>query len=142
MNWGKGLVIGMLLFMSFIVGMSCYMFKLPADDYDREYYEKGLTFNSDFKKERQVIIDKAQPLMSVNAENIMIRFTAPATGTVRFIDPASQNRDKIYRVETNGDVSMALPKGGLTNGKWNVTINWKSGAHQYLYKQDINIHGQ
>ncbi len=41
MNWGKGIITGMIIFMLFILSMCIYMFRMPADEYDHQYYEKA-----------------------------------------------------------------------------------------------------
>ncbi len=64
MNWGKGIIAGMIIFVLFIAGMCIYMFTSPQDDFDQQYYEKGLTFNHDYDREQQVTKDHAEPLIA------------------------------------------------------------------------------
>ncbi|MEO6148744.1 MAG: FixH family protein, partial [Mucilaginibacter sp.] len=80
MNWGKGLIIGMSIFMLFIIAMVIAMFNQPADDYDAQYYEKGLSYDTTFNKERQVITDNAKPVLTIENNVLIIVFTAAAKG--------------------------------------------------------------
>jgi len=142
MNWGKGLVIVMLLFIGFIVSMSCYMFNMPADDYDHQYYEKGLNFNQDYAKEKQVVTDKAQPVVKqVNGE-ISIEFKQPAVGAIKLINPLGKSKDLIFPLNTNQQNSTAIPLKKLATGQWAIRIDWNSEGKEYLYQQDLYINGK
>lgn len=46
MNWGTKLIIGMALFMAFIIGLAVFMLNSNADPLvDKDYYEKGLKYD-------------------------------------------------------------------------------------------------
>jgi len=139
MNWGKGIILGMAIFMLFIISMCVYMFRMPADEYDHQYYEKGLNFDKDFAKEKQVVADNAQPTISIKAGEARIAFTKPANGTARFIRPSSEALDKTFQLNTNTGSSTSLALTGLVTGKWRVVLDWKSGDKAYLYQQEVYI---
>ena len=139
MNWGKGLIIGMAIFMLFIISMCVYMFRMPADEYDHQYYEKGLNFDKDFAKEKQVVADHTQPAISIEAGQAHIAFTKPANGTARFIRPSSEALDKTFQLNTNSSSSTSLALNGLVAGKWRLVLDWKSGDKAYLYQQEVYI---
>ena len=139
MNWGKGLILGMSVFMLFILSMCFYMFRVPADEYDHQYYEKGLGFNADFAKERQVVTDHAEPKVTVTGNTVIVAFTAPATGTAKFIRPSSASQDKGYAINTRTQNTVALPVGQLAKGRWHIQLEWQSGKKQYLYQQELSL---
>jgi hypothetical protein len=139
MNWGKGLILGMAVFMLFIISMCVYMFRMPADEYDHQYYEKGLNFDRDLAKEKQVAADHAQPAINIEAGQAHITFTKPANGTARFIRPSSQALDKTFELNTNTGSSASLALNGLVAGKWRIVLDWKSGDKAYLYQQEVYI---
>ena len=142
MNWGKGLVIVMLSFMSFIVAMSGYMFSMPADDYDHQYYEKGLNFNKDYAKEKQVVADKAQPLIRQVMGEISIEFKQPALGTITMINPLSKRKDIFFSLDTENGTRAVIPLNKLATGRWNIRIDWVSDNKSYLYQNDLYINGK
>jgi nitrogen fixation protein FixH len=142
MNWGKGLVIVMLLFIGFIVSMSCYMFSRPADDYDHQYYEKGLNFNKDYAKEKQVETDMAQPVIKQYNGELSVEFIQPAIGTIKLINPLGKSKDLIFPLNTNTGTQASIPLNRLTTGRWNIRIDWKSGNKGYLYQQDLYVNGK
>jgi nitrogen fixation protein FixH len=142
MNWGKGIVLGMSLFMAFIISMSVYMFNLPEDDYDHQYYEKGLNFDHDYARERQAVVDKAQPLITQVAGAISIEFKQPAIGAIRFANPLGKSKDVAFNINTGTGANTTIPASKLPAGKWAITIEWRSGAKNYLYQQQLFINGK
>lgn len=137
MNWGKGIIAGMALFMLFIISMCVYMFMMPVDEYDHQYYEKGLNFDKDFNKEKQVSTDHAQPFITVAGQLVKINFVEPATGTVRFLRPSSEALDKVFKLD--GDKDQGFSMEHMARGRWQMVLEWESNHKAYLYQQEIYI---
>jgi hypothetical protein len=139
MNWGKGLILGMSLFMLFIIGLVVRMFTAPADEYDHSYYEKGLNFDADYKRERQVVLDKATPLIQQNNKTLLLKFIAPAKGNIKFIRPSNQQLDKDFPINSNVDNEASASTVGIQPGKWQLLLTWQSNHKEYRYQQEIYL---
>jgi len=140
MNWGKYLILGMACFMLFIVGMAVYMFAQTKDEYDRQYYEKGLNFDADYTRQKQVLTDKAQPKIALNNKSISIKFTSAAKGKLYFNRPSNGKLDQVLPFEnTNDDPTLTIPLNKLATGPWHLRFEWESNHKQYLYEQEITI---
>jgi len=139
MNWGKGIVTGMVIFMLFILSMCVYMFTMPADEYDHQYYEKGLGFNKDYNREQQVATDHAQPIIKLDGRTLQIKFVAPASGTVRFVRPSSQSMDVSFPINTGAGIDVSIPVSSLKTGQWQMVFEWNSNNKEYLYQQENYI---
>jgi hypothetical protein len=135
-NWGKGIVIGMIVFMAYIVSMGVTMFRQP-DDVDQHYYEKGLAFDTDYNKEAQVLADKAQPQITVSDKLLHIKFIAPAKGTLNFLRPADGKLDEHFNLQTdtNNETDISLVK--VAKGRWQLVFNWESHGKKYLFTKEI-----
>lgn len=129
----------MVLFMLFILSMCVYMFMAPEDGYDHQYYEKGLNFDKDFKKEKQVQKDQAKPAITVSGKKISIVFVKPASGTIRFIRPSNQAQDKEIKLDSASGKAITIPVEFLAIGRWQLLLNWESDRKAYLYQQEIFI---
>lgn len=136
MNWGKGIVFTLSVFVLFIAGLSIYMFSTPQDDYDHAYYEKGLNFDKDFIKEENVVKDHAQPQIQVGKYAVILDFHKVSTGTVKFERPSDTRMDKVFPVDSS---KLIVPVTSLAQGEWQLTFNWRNSGHQYLYQQKIFI---
>ena len=139
MNWGKGIIGGMVFFMLFIISMCVYMFMAPEDGYDHQYYEKGLNFDKDFIKERQVETDHAQPLIGVSGKTVSITFVKPASGIIKFIRPSNQSLDWMLTLDSMSGKNIIVPIQTMAPGRWRVVLNWESSHKAYLYQQEIYI---
>lgn len=139
MNWGKGIVTGMVLFMLFISGMCIRMFMAPADEYDHQYYEKGLNFDADYKKERQVLTDNALPRITQGDKSIRVKFIAQAKGTIKFIRPSNQRLDTTFIINSDEKGSSIIVYDKLAPGNWQIVLNWSSNGKAYLYQQEIYL---
>jgi len=139
MNWGKGIITGMIVFMLFILSMCIYMFRMPTDEYDHQYYEKGLNFDQDFNKESQVAKDHAKPIITIGGEYCKVLFIQPAKGSIRFIRPSSQAMDKLQAINTGIEKHVAIPIASLVRGRWQIILEWQSQGKSYLYQQEITL---
>lgn len=127
------------LFMLFIIFMCIKMFSLPADEYDHHYYEKGLNFDKDYAKERQVVTDKAQPMIRISGREVSIAFAEQAIGTARFVRPSSEALDKIFNISTDAGKTTAMLVNSLAKGRWHIVLEWKSDHKNYLYEKEVDL---
>jgi hypothetical protein len=140
MNWGKGIVAGVVVFMLFILGMCIYMFMAPNDEYDHQYYEKGLTFNYDYDREVQVTKDHAAPLIQSDAQYMKITFKQPvADGMVTLNRPSDAAMDKVFSLKSDQQNEVVIPLKQITAGKWQLVFEWESNHKKYLYQQAIYL---
>ncbi|MDB5005539.1 MAG: nitrogen fixation protein FixH [Mucilaginibacter sp.] len=139
MNWGKGIVGGMIIFMLFIISMCVYMIMSPADDYDHQYYEKGLSFSKDYDKEIQVVKDHAQPVIIINSITMRLVFNKPAIGKITFLRPSNQYQDRVFKIDTHAGPLVYLPLNSIEKGKWRLLIEWESERKLYMFQKEVFI---
>jgi hypothetical protein len=139
MNWGKGIVAVLAIFVAFIVILCVYMVASPTDDFDHQYYEKGLNFNHDYNRELQVTKDHAQPLIQVGDKLIRFIFTRPVKGTIKFMRPSSNAPDKVYPLNSDNGKEVDIPIEPFAAGRWQLEFEWVSNNNAYLYHQEIYI---
>jgi hypothetical protein len=139
MNWGKAVIVILLVFVLFISGLSYFMFTAPKDDYDHRYYEKGLTFDGDYSREQQVIKDHAQPIISIAPNSVEFTFPRAMNGQVKLMRPASDAHDLVYPLNSRAGQPVKIPANKLLKGKWLLVFDWKSNDKAYLYQQEVYI---
>lgn len=139
MNWGKGIIGGMILFMLFIIGMVAYMFSMPEDEYDKKYYEKGLSYDRDYNRAKQVVTDKAQP--SIEADSCCIEVSFPQTilGQVKLTRPSSNIVDRVIPIDNKNGQPVQILTANMPKGKWQLTFEWTSNNKAYLYQKQIYL---
>jgi len=140
MDWGKKLTIGMLCFMSMIVGFGILMIRSKDDALvDTDYYEKGIGYNSTYKKKENVSVDRAQPKIELTADSMILTFSKQAEGTIQFIRVANKNLDRRVSLETNALNQVKFPITRQSAGLWRLLIEWRSAGKDYLYEQEVML---
>lgn len=134
MNWGKGLIIGLAAFMIFITVLVVQMFRTAEDSFDKDYYEKGLTYDVDYQQMQQVVTDKAQPSIQQNDEFVTITFMDIDSGTVNFKRPSDRAKDQLFSFNQK---EVQLPKASFDKGEWRIVIRWTAGRKKYLYQTNL-----
>ena len=137
LNWGSGIAIGMTAFVSFIVVLGVQMFRDSPGDYDRQYYEKGLAYDSVYAKEKQVIIDKVTPQFKIENKNMLIQFAGVSAGHIRFERPSDPDQDRLLSFRSNGSDRVTIALNKFTTGQWQVTLDWESNGKKYLYQREM-----
>ncbi|WP_413668297.1 FixH family protein [Mucilaginibacter sp. Mucisp86] len=139
MNWGKGIIMGMAIFMLFILSMCIYMFNVPVDDYDHQYYEKGMSFNKDHNREEQVIKDHAEPVITQQGDRLSIAFSMPATGRISFMRPSDKTQDKAFQFNNGAGKTASISLKDMAKGPWQLILEWESCHKAYLYHKEVFI---
>jgi hypothetical protein len=136
-NWGTGITIGMAAFVIFIVILGIQMFRGAPADYDQQYYEKGLSYDTVYAKEKQVITDKAQPVILVKDNSLLIQFVKASKGNIRFERPSDPGMDKLVPFESDSSNGFVVPLQKFAEGQWRISFNWQSDGKKYLYEREM-----
>lgn len=139
MNWGTKLVIGMGLFMAFIITLAVLMIRSDSDDLvDQNYYQKGIEYDKDYTRKSQMQKDQAEPEISIG-DSLKIVFKKPATGSVRFLHPSDNKNDRTVSLSSGTANEIVLPLTDIANGHWKLIIEWKSEGKEYMFQKNITI---
>jgi hypothetical protein len=138
-NWGKGLMIGMSLFMLFIISLAVTIFRQDTDGYDHSYYEKGLDFNADYDREQQVFTDGAKPSVKLGSSTLNIGFTGQVKGKLLFQRPSDEKMDKKMAFQSDPSGKVEIPLAQFARGQWQLIFEWSNNNKQYLYQQEIFV---
>ncbi|MDQ0967868.1 hypothetical protein QFZ20_003271 [Flavobacterium sp. W4I14] len=142
MNWGTKIVLGMLTFMMFIVGMVVYMFHVHGRDalIEENYYEKGINYNAEYNAKVNVIEDDASPKITITKTQIIIQVKDSATYNLILMRPANSNDDVKLKGQTSGTANLILvDKTKMPRGMWFLNLQWHSSGKDYLFKNNITL---
>ncbi|MDF3078947.1 MAG: nitrogen fixation protein FixH [Sphingobacteriaceae bacterium] len=141
MNWGKKLIIGMVLFMIFIVSLGAIMIMRNGDDalIENDYYEKGQNFNKDYQLKQNAIDDEVIPAIVVNEYGIIITFPVPVKYQMLFRRPSDYHMDKMMNGFTDEDRKVQIAKGQLEPGRWMMRIQYTAKGKDYLFETEIEM---
>lgn len=139
MNWGKWIVLVLAVFVLGIAAMSLRFFLSPNDDYDHQYYEKGLSFNHDYDREVQVNKDHAEPKVAIENSDIKFAFALPAIGRIKFMRPSDTALDKTFAINSGEGHEVSFPRKNFPAGAWQIEMEWVSNQKAYLYHKEVYI---
>jgi hypothetical protein len=136
MNWGKGIILVLVIFVLFITGMSVKFFLMPVDDYDHQYYENGLNFDHDYNREKQVVTDHAAPSLRISGQEFHLTFNQPVTGNIKFLRPSDTALDRTFKLEGK-EIEISLKT--IPAGQWQLVMNWENDHKAYLFHKEVYI---
>jgi len=142
MNWGTKIVLGMIAFMMFIVGMVVYMFHVHGRDalIEENYYEKGINYNAEYNAKQNVLNDDTKPKITITKTQIIIQVKDSAKYDLVLMRPANSNDDVKLKGQTTGTANLILvDKTKMPKGMWFLNLQWHASGKDYLFKNNITL---
>lgn len=143
-NWGTGIVIGMLSFMSFIlylvITMSTdknYSHDLVTDD----YYAKEMVYQNEINAETNTNNLKEKIISKRTDAGWLITFPKELkyqdiNGSIFLYRPSNQKLDFESKINLSSN-ELLIPNTNLIDGRWNIIIDWTYEGESYMYKEEI-----
>ena len=141
-NWGTGIVIAMVLFMSFIAFFVIKSFNTDNKHFlvDEEYYKSELKYQEEIDKLKNTKTLSSKIVISKSATGYIIEFpeeiNEETTGTISFLRPSTKVLDFEIPLMIV-DNKMSFEHENLVSGNWNIRIDFKSNSEEYLVKRSI-----
>lgn len=143
-NWGTGIVITFVLFMTFIL---YFVFKVQSDSkYDNElvtedYYQKELLVQGNIEKQRSANKLEHQLSFKKTKEGILVVFPKEfdyrsISGKVSLYRPSSQKLDFEIPISLSSS-NLLIPNSNLISGLWDITVDWSFNNTNYLNKETM-----
>ena len=139
MNWGTKLVIGMVLFMGFIVFLGTRMIISGSDDalVDKNYYEKGLAYSVDYNKKQRALQDSVVPDVYVSPLGLTLSFPVPVQFKLTLKRLDNENMDLVFDGHTDEERCVEVPAEQLAKGTWFLSIEYSKDEEHYLFETEI-----
>lgn len=143
-NWGTGIVLAFIGFISFIMYFVINMNTNDKYDHDLvtdDYYKQELQFQDNIDKEKNNKTLKENITWEKTQEGILIRFPEDLqpnliNGKVFLYRPSNKQFDFETPISLS-DHNLLIPDKRLLGGRWNINIDWNYKGNSYLYKKEI-----
>lgn len=144
-NWGTGIVIAFILFISFILFFVIkattskkYDFSLVSE----EYYKEELNYQKDIDKYKNTKEAGIELKFIKTAQGIEINFpdnyqTEKIKGNVSLYRPSNQSLDTDIPFVLSNTTTLLIPDNKLVDGRWDIKISWSENNKDYLYKKEF-----
>ncbi len=140
MNWGTKITIVMLCFMTMIGTYAYLMMTSKSDELvDKDYYEKGINYDIDYKKKENVKRNHMEPGVVLHNDSLLITFPAAAVGTLKLIRTADKTMDRSFPMETDAANQFQISIRGKDSGLWRLEMDWMASGTPYLYEKEVML---
>ncbi|HLS29661.1 MAG TPA: FixH family protein [Flavobacteriaceae bacterium] len=142
-NWGTGLVIGLGLFIAFIMYFVIRIsLEHESELVTENYYEKELVFQKQIDGAANV--KKAHAELKGKRQEEGYELTFPENmepsaieGTLTLYRPSNKKLDHQEKLSLKSD-KLLIPKDYLVSGRWDIIVAWTYEGKDYYHKQKIN----
>ena len=146
LNFGHGILLFILLFMTGIIVLVYQCSKHPADLVSASYYEQELKYSDQMMKEKNALLLADEIRINYNQNQRVVVFNFPAfynrenlSGKITFYKPDNARLDFSKQVLANDRYEQVIETSGMAHGYWNVQVNWKAGETPYYSEAKIFI---
>ncbi|WP_034059225.1 FixH family protein [Lacinutrix jangbogonensis] len=143
-NWGTGIVVVIIAFMSFILFLVIKMTTNTEYGHDLvtdEYYAKEMLYQTEIDAETNTYNLKERIISKKTDEGWLLIFPkelepSKIIGKVFLYRPSNEKLD--FELTLNLTTShLLIPEHKMLDGRWNITIDWTYEDTPYLYKKQI-----
>ena len=144
-NWGTGIVIAFIGFISFIMYFIITMNiddKYNHDLVTEDYYAEELAYQKDIDKLKNSKNLIENITYQKTNEGLKILFPnnidfKNITGQVFLYRPSNKQLDFETSIVSLSDSTLLIPDKRLVDGRWNIKIDWQYKGNSYLFKESI-----
>lgn len=144
-NWGTGLVIGMVAFISFIMYFVVTM--MSSSDYDHDlvvedYYKEELHYQQDIDAEKNALAMDQNIELKREGSKLFLQFPEDMDltnleGNVNFYRPSNKLLDFNIPFSDIKGQELEVPEAKLIQGRWNIKVYWQKEGKEFLFKEEI-----
>ena len=140
MNWGKGIIIFMGSFMTFILWMVFTLMSKNTDLESEDYYKKEIAYEQEIQAQRNANDAKEKVKVSENKEFIILQFPVKEkidTVSIEFFKPNDKKGDQLFAEV--GTKTMMVEKNKLQKGLYLINIHYQIENKKFLQKEEIML---
>ncbi|MDR0800970.1 FixH family protein [Fluviicola sp.] len=140
MNWGKGIIVGMVLFMGFIITMVVIMMQQKIDLVQEDYYQQELEYNKQYDAESNYLSAQKPIEIRSSADTLLLAFPADfQTGkaTVQLQRPNNKELDTTFTIDVRGQVKIPVKR--IEKGQFKCIISGIYRGKVYQMSQQVTL---
>ena len=143
-NWGTGLVIAIVCFMSFLLFMVYKTTTVTKELVAEDYYAQELAYQDRIDKLENATALGDKVSWRQSGEYMEIVFPAgetpsPVAGTIEFFRPSDSSYDMVVPIDANSSNAQGVSLKNLVPGWYYMKLDWKSNGTEYYQEERILI---
>jgi hypothetical protein len=139
MNWGKGIVIGMVTFMGFITFLVVGLMMNKVDLESEDYYKREINYEQEIKAQENANNLEAKIEISSNKEFVVVKVPEGEFQEIELhlTRPNDKKMDKRFKIQ--GTKSFLIDKKELEKGVYTVELSYMVNNKPCLQKESVSI---
>jgi hypothetical protein len=141
MDWGKGIVITLILFVSMMVGL--VIICVRQDDIHlvtQNYYEEEIKYQDRIDEMVNANSLDYKVLMYDNQlKKVDLKLPVGSKGTLHLFRPSDARLDQKITFDVTNLNTNAFDLTSLKPGYWRVKLTWSENGVDYFHEEKINI---
>ena len=145
-NWGTGIVIAIVAFISFIMFFVVTMTTNHDANHDlvtEEYYKAELGYQKEIDAERNASTAASQIKIKKSPEGLLVIFPdgyddTNVKGIVSLYRPSNKNLDFNLPISLSNS-HLLIPDDQLLEGRWDIKVFWEHEEKEFLHKESITF---
>lgn len=141
MNWGKGILVTIILFVAFI--MTLVVISVKQDDIHlvtENYYEKEIKYQEQIEREKSAAQLSREVLLFDDASKvILLDLPIGAKGELQLFRPSDARLDQLLPLEIKDAGKTSISLNQLKPGYWRVKLTWVEDGVEYYEESKITI---
>ncbi|HRH65101.1 MAG TPA: FixH family protein [Bacteroidia bacterium] len=141
-NWGWGIFIFLVLFMSFILQLVYRCTQQRVDLVSEKYYENEIKFQQRIDMETNtsfldgsVRIETGNGKMEINYPEV----NKVKNGQITFFKPDDARQDFTVPIQVSPTGQQVVDISELTKGRWNIQFQWSQDGKPYYSEHKVLI---
>lgn len=142
MKFRNGLIIFMVLFMTFIVTLGVLMQREGSDLVSDDYYAHDRAYQNELQAIQNASSHKDAFNITQSADSLIFSFLVspqPRKVSLYFMRPNNKAFDKSFELTIPSDLKMAMPKAIFKTGHYQVEAKYTIAGDHCLQRIDIAI---
>lgn len=145
-DWGKGIVIAIVLFIIGTLSMVSYLISLDFYLVNNNHYEEGVNYQETIDSKARADELDEQVVVLFDEERVALKVMFPEAvlqnakeGTIQLYRPNDSAKDLTLPIEFNAGSTHVIPMERMDKGKWVLTIKWKMNELDYQKEEVVII---
>lgn len=143
MNWGKALVIALIVFATMMAGFIIIAARNPEPLVANDYYAQELRFQERIDEAARARALSAPVRIVLARGGVRVSFPADVrggtiTGKLVLQRPNDPGADRSLDVTADSDGVFIAGDAGLLPGRYNAALHWTAGGVRYFTREEIH----
>jgi len=145
MNWGKGILLAIILFMIGVAVMVSISVSKDVDLVAPNYYEREIKYQDEIDRINNAnkLAEEVKFKMEGDVLEIVFpEFKTPVTGHVEFYRPSDSRKDFRLNIETASGHKQVFNLKNLEGGYWRLKVVWEAEGKQFMEASSIMVNSK